>query len=202
MYWLQTVRPFPANRVRGQVGTVIGESAAVRAAAAPRWEPCPGRRLPGWLGRGAAVVPAQRSEGRGDSDTTARLAAWEVTREDLEAHPDMVWDLTIDTTTAWSPPGSLPSCLPSGRRWRRRERGLRLGKFVQGVGERELAVVLDVVPVPAWGRPRGASPVAGQRPLACRRFPPAQGPSVRHAPPSSRCTRAPRGTRRCVARRC
>jgi guanylate kinase len=43
-------------------------------------------------------VTAQRSEGRGDSDTTARLAAWDATREDLDAHPGMVWDLTVDTT--------------------------------------------------------------------------------------------------------
>ncbi|MEU8550510.1 guanylate kinase [Streptomyces roseoverticillatus] len=45
-------------------------------------------------------VTAQRSEGRGDSDTAARLAAWEATHEDLDAHPDMIWDLTVDTTTA------------------------------------------------------------------------------------------------------
>lgn len=45
-------------------------------------------------------VTAQRSAGRGDSDTTARLAAWEATREDLDAHPDMAWDLTVDTTEA------------------------------------------------------------------------------------------------------
>ncbi|MEU1568621.1 guanylate kinase [Streptomyces mirabilis] len=42
-------------------------------------------------------VTAQRSAGRGDSDTAARLAAWEATRKDLDAHPDMVWDLTVDT---------------------------------------------------------------------------------------------------------
>jgi guanylate kinase len=45
-------------------------------------------------------VTAQRSAGRGDADTTARLAAWDATREDLDAHPDLVWDLTVDTTTA------------------------------------------------------------------------------------------------------
>ncbi|MGW2599992.1 phosphotransferase-like protein [Streptomyces klenkii] len=45
-------------------------------------------------------VTAQRSEGRRDSDTAARLAAWEATREDLDAHPDMVWDLTVDTTSS------------------------------------------------------------------------------------------------------
>ncbi|MEU6601975.1 phosphotransferase-like protein [Streptomyces flaveolus] len=42
-------------------------------------------------------VTARRSEGRGDADTTARLAAWDATREDLDAHPDMRWDLTVDT---------------------------------------------------------------------------------------------------------
>ncbi|MFI2031880.1 phosphotransferase-like protein [Streptomyces buecherae] len=43
---------------------------------------------------------AERSAGRGDSDTAARLAAWDATREDLDAHPGTVWDLTVDTTTA------------------------------------------------------------------------------------------------------
>ncbi|MFD4833195.1 guanylate kinase [Streptomyces uncialis] len=45
-------------------------------------------------------VTEQRSAGRGDSDTAARLAAWDATREDLNAHPDITWDLTVDTTTA------------------------------------------------------------------------------------------------------
>ncbi|MGA4953760.1 phosphotransferase-like protein [Streptomyces lydicamycinicus] len=44
------------------------------------------------------TVTEQRSAGRGDSDTTARLAAWDATREDLDAHPDLAWDLTVDTT--------------------------------------------------------------------------------------------------------
>ncbi|MFJ4585114.1 phosphotransferase-like protein [Streptomyces echinatus] len=43
---------------------------------------------------------AKRSVGRGDSDTAARLAAWDATREDLDAHPSAVWDLTVDTTAA------------------------------------------------------------------------------------------------------
>ncbi|MFF9025674.1 phosphotransferase-like protein [Streptomyces eurythermus] len=47
-------------------------------------------------------VTARRSQGRGDADTTARLMAWDATRADLDAHPDMVWDLTVDT--AVSPP--------------------------------------------------------------------------------------------------
>ncbi|MFC9635144.1 guanylate kinase [Streptomyces mirabilis] len=42
-------------------------------------------------------ITVQRSAGRGDSDTTARLTAWQATREDLDAHPDMQWDLTVDT---------------------------------------------------------------------------------------------------------
>jgi guanylate kinase len=45
-------------------------------------------------------VTEQRSAGRGDSDTAARLAAWDATREDLDAHPDMVWDLTVDTVAS------------------------------------------------------------------------------------------------------
>ncbi|MEV6840865.1 guanylate kinase [Streptomyces sp. NPDC051133] len=45
-------------------------------------------------------VTEQRSAGRGDSDTAARLAAWDATREDLDAHPAMVWDLTVDTTVS------------------------------------------------------------------------------------------------------
>ncbi|MFJ5787890.1 phosphotransferase-like protein [Streptomyces hydrogenans] len=48
-----------------------------------------------WCSRKATE---QRSVGRGDSDTAARLAAWDATREDLDAHPSMAWDLTIDTT--------------------------------------------------------------------------------------------------------
>ncbi|MEU1710081.1 guanylate kinase [Streptomyces sp. NPDC005706] len=43
---------------------------------------------------------AERSAGRGDSDTTARMAAWDATQEDLDAHPGMVWDLTVDTTAS------------------------------------------------------------------------------------------------------
>ncbi|MFJ6889982.1 guanylate kinase [Streptomyces californicus] len=45
-------------------------------------------------------VTEQRSAGRGDSDTAARLAAWDATREDMDSHPGMAWDLTIDTTEA------------------------------------------------------------------------------------------------------
>ncbi|MFD9097837.1 guanylate kinase [Streptomyces collinus] len=45
-------------------------------------------------------VTEQRSAERDDRDTAARLAAWDVTREDLDAHPGMAWDLTVDTTAS------------------------------------------------------------------------------------------------------
>ncbi|MFH9568445.1 phosphotransferase-like protein [Streptomyces globisporus] len=45
-------------------------------------------------------VTEQRSAERGDSDTAARLAAWDATREDLDTHPGTTWDLTVDTTAA------------------------------------------------------------------------------------------------------
>ncbi|MFJ2407064.1 guanylate kinase [Streptomyces xanthochromogenes] len=45
---------------------------------------------------------AARSAGRGDSDTEARIAAWQATQADVDAHPDQVWDLTV-TTGAYSP---------------------------------------------------------------------------------------------------
>ncbi|MFE0737453.1 guanylate kinase [Streptomyces sp. NPDC058855] len=45
---------------------------------------------------------AERSASRDDSDTTARLAAWDATRQDLDTHPGIIWDLTVDTTA--SPP--------------------------------------------------------------------------------------------------
>ncbi|MER7982638.1 guanylate kinase [Streptomyces sp. NPDC095817] len=48
-------------------------------------------------------VTEQRSVRRGDSDTAARLAAWDATSEDLDTHPGMAWDLTIDTTAAAPP---------------------------------------------------------------------------------------------------
>ncbi len=38
-----------------------------------------------------------RSSKRGDTDTPARLAAWDATERDLAAHPDTAWDLTIHT---------------------------------------------------------------------------------------------------------
>ncbi|MFJ3481550.1 P-loop NTPase family protein [Streptomyces microflavus] len=48
-------------------------------------------------------VTGHRSAGRGDSDTAARLAAWDATREDLDAHPGITWGLTVDTTEAAPP---------------------------------------------------------------------------------------------------
>jgi guanylate kinase len=46
---------------------------------------------------------ARRSGRRGDTDTVARLAAWDATRADLVAHPQAQWDLRVDTdaTTSW-----------------------------------------------------------------------------------------------------
>ncbi|MDA5281208.1 guanylate kinase [Streptomyces sp. Isolate_45] len=45
-------------------------------------------------------VTAERSAARGDNDTMARLAAWDATVEDLNTNAGVVWDLTVDTTTA------------------------------------------------------------------------------------------------------
>lgn len=43
------------------------------------------------------AVAGQRSQARGDADTAERLAAWDDTRRDVDAHPDMVWDLRLET---------------------------------------------------------------------------------------------------------
>ncbi|MFF6781320.1 guanylate kinase [Streptomyces sp. NPDC012510] len=40
---------------------------------------------------------ARRSPQRGDTDTAARLAAWDATRADLAAHPRAQWELRVDT---------------------------------------------------------------------------------------------------------
>ncbi|MET8788002.1 guanylate kinase [Streptomyces sp. NPDC004589] len=42
-------------------------------------------------------VTAQRSSARGDRDTAARLTAWDATREDVDANPDLVWDRMVNT---------------------------------------------------------------------------------------------------------
>lgn len=47
-----------------------------------------------WCSRETTAV---RSQGRGDDDTAQRLAAWDATRQDLEAHPNWAWDLRINT---------------------------------------------------------------------------------------------------------
>lgn len=44
-------------------------------------------------------VTRQRSKDRGDADTAERLVAWDATREDLDAHPDMAWDMRVETVT-------------------------------------------------------------------------------------------------------
>ncbi|MEU0948852.1 guanylate kinase [Streptomyces canus] len=40
---------------------------------------------------------ARRSPQRGDSDTAARLAAWDATQADLTDHPQAPWELRVDT---------------------------------------------------------------------------------------------------------
>ncbi|QIY94489.1 guanylate kinase [Streptomyces sp. S1D4-11] len=40
---------------------------------------------------------ARRSAGRGDTDTTARLDAWDATQRDLFEHPGVDWDIRLDT---------------------------------------------------------------------------------------------------------
>ncbi|MER7691612.1 guanylate kinase [Streptomyces sp. NPDC097610] len=40
---------------------------------------------------------ARRSPRRGDTDTAARLAAWDATRADLADHPQAHWELRVDT---------------------------------------------------------------------------------------------------------
>ncbi|WP_331279937.1 guanylate kinase [Streptomyces sp. e14] len=42
---------------------------------------------------------ALRSPQRGDTDTSARLAAWDATHADLAAHPQAQWELRVDTDT-------------------------------------------------------------------------------------------------------
>ncbi|MFE5326792.1 guanylate kinase [Embleya sp. NPDC056575] len=44
-------------------------------------------------------ITESRSKQRGDSDTDARLVAWDATLEDLEARKDMAWHLTVPTAT-------------------------------------------------------------------------------------------------------
>ncbi|MFD0564441.1 hypothetical protein ACFQ2M_22360 [Kitasatospora saccharophila] len=39
----------------------------------------------------------QRSVLRGDTDTPARLAAWDATEADVLAHPSVGWDLRLRT---------------------------------------------------------------------------------------------------------
>jgi guanylate kinase len=40
---------------------------------------------------------ADRSVGRGDADTEARVKAWQATQDDVDAHPNQVWDLVVQT---------------------------------------------------------------------------------------------------------
>ncbi|EST26950.1 hypothetical protein [Streptomyces roseochromogenus] len=47
-----------------------------------------------WCSRESTSI---RSKGRGDSDTEARLTAWDATAQDIEANTDFTWDLQLDT---------------------------------------------------------------------------------------------------------
>lgn len=47
-----------------------------------------------WCSRETTAI---RSQGRGDSDTEARLAAWDATAQDIKAGFDFAWDLRLDT---------------------------------------------------------------------------------------------------------
>jgi guanylate kinase len=47
-----------------------------------------------WCSRAST---AERSRHRGDTDTAARLAAWDVTREDLALYPQARWEVRVDT---------------------------------------------------------------------------------------------------------
>ncbi|MEU9120080.1 guanylate kinase [Streptomyces sp. NPDC048506] len=47
-----------------------------------------------WCSRESTAI---RSKGRGDSDTEARLAAWDATAQDVAASADFAWDLRLDT---------------------------------------------------------------------------------------------------------
>jgi guanylate kinase len=53
-----------------------------------------------WCSR---VSTAERSKRRGDTDTAARLAAWDATREDLASYPQAGWEVRVDTdvVTPW-----------------------------------------------------------------------------------------------------
>jgi guanylate kinase len=44
-------------------------------------------------------VTMQRSVARGDTNTAARVAAWDETGADLEAHREVAWDLVVGTST-------------------------------------------------------------------------------------------------------
>lgn len=53
-----------------------------------------------WCSRAST---AQRSRQRGDTDTAARLAAWDATQVDLASYPQAGWEVRVDTdvTKPW-----------------------------------------------------------------------------------------------------
>ncbi|MEU6848379.1 guanylate kinase [Actinacidiphila alni] len=50
-----------------------------------------------WCSRAST---AERSQRRGDTDTAARLAAWDATRKDLHSYPHARWEVRVDTDVA------------------------------------------------------------------------------------------------------
>ncbi|WP_053912941.1 guanylate kinase [Streptomyces sp. SCSIO 75703] len=77
----------------GRVPVVLlGQIAGVQRVAS-RF-PAGWRRVLLWCSR---ETTAQRSSRRGDTDTEARLAAWDATRTDLAGWPTVRWDLSVDT---------------------------------------------------------------------------------------------------------
>lgn len=52
------------------------------------------------------AVTEQRSKGRGDADTAARIAVWEETQADLVAHADFRFHLTLRTDLTQPPQAS------------------------------------------------------------------------------------------------
>lgn len=78
---------------QGRVPVIhLGQIAGVRAVAGgfpARWW-----RVLLWCPRSATE---QRSLGRGDRDTGARLEAWDATERDVADHPGMKWDLVVHT---------------------------------------------------------------------------------------------------------
>lgn len=55
-----------------------------------------------------------RSRARGDTDTAARLTAWDATLIDLDSHPDSLWDVSVDTSR--TAPAAAAALIDKARR--------------------------------------------------------------------------------------